>query len=207
MFQNQLTTNTLNRKQFSVILLLLLTFYSFNAFAKAKSGESGSDVISKPEAAQRAQVEAPALAFGVPIGSYAVNEGPVWTTNPPTYTCLEACAMNFGGSSTDYACSTESDGINNLAWASTWGTPQYCVGGIPVAGDFKLNDFYDCGSTDCSVSAYVDDHCGSDSINYCYLIDPPSTVPVPSLTSWGLVILVALLGLVGLYIRRRFIRV
>jgi cysteine-rich repeat protein len=40
------------------------------------------------------------------VGSYNVGAGPDWNSNPPTYTCREACALVFGGAADDYRCST-----------------------------------------------------------------------------------------------------
>ena len=28
--------------------------------------------------------------------SYHIDDGPPWNTNPPTYSCVEACALLFG---------------------------------------------------------------------------------------------------------------
>ncbi len=99
-------------------------------------------------------------------GQFAVNEGPVWYNNPPSYSCLDACALKFGGAAADYACSTSATSIDHQAWLDGWGTMQYC-GNTPAAEDFKKSVNYDCGGTACSFSAYVSDH-GCSKVNYCF---------------------------------------
>jgi len=99
-----------------------------------------------------------------PVGNFNVDEGPDWTTNPQTYTCLEACAMLFGGADTDYQCSTSPSFVDNLAFSSSWG-----VGGCAqIAEDFKLNTNYNCGAVGCSTSTYVTDNCTGSNTNYCW---------------------------------------
>jgi hypothetical protein len=103
------------------------------------------------------------------VGQYNVHNGPNWNNNPPTYTCIETCAMLFGAG--NYNCSTSFATINNQAWASEWGDLIHCNNGmgVPVAENYKLNTFYNCGNVDCSVSAYVQDNCYDNmSINYCW---------------------------------------
>ena len=138
------------------------------------------------------------------IGSFNVGDGPVWTSNPPTYTCLEACALLFGGTSTDYQCSTDSGLIDNQAFVDGWGDTQYC--NAPVAEDFKLNDPYDCGSSGCSYSAYVSDHpeCGS-STNYCFASGATGdTTPVPVMSrTWVVAMSLGMLVMGALMLRRR----
>ncbi len=95
-------------------------------------------------------------------GSFRVNDGPSWTTVPPTYTCREACAMLFGGFAGDYACSTTPGAIDRQAYTSTYG-----VGGCNVyPDDYKVDVTYD--STG-DVSAYVTDNCTfPPNTNYCF---------------------------------------
>jgi len=109
-------------------------------------------------------------ALEAPIGSYALDDAPFWTTDPPTYTCLEACALVFGGVDTDYRCSISSSTITDTAWYSGYADSQYCEpGGNPRPADWKVGTNYDCGVFACSYSAYVDDNCNSGtSINYCW---------------------------------------
>ncbi|MCK5378303.1 MAG: hypothetical protein KAJ78_02820, partial [Acidobacteria bacterium] len=97
--------------------------------------------------------------------NYDVDDGPNWGDNPPVYSCLEACALLFGGIPGDYQCSTSSVVIDNLANASTWGIAGCQI----VAEDYSLDQGggYNCGSTGCSTSAYVDDNC-TGGTNYCW---------------------------------------
>lgn len=101
-----------------------------------------------------------------PIGSFKVGDGPLWSVNPPTYTCLEACALLFGGVDTDYQCSTSKAKLDNQAFVSGWGDGTYCT--TPVAEDFKKAATYNCGAVGCAYSAYVTDHCTSGETNYCW---------------------------------------
>jgi hypothetical protein len=104
-----------------------------------------------------------------PIGAFWVDDGANWSTNPPVYSCLDACAVIFGGVSTDYQCSTSGAFINNQAFVSGFADSTYCT--TPVAEDFKLEDpnnpGYQCGSFGCAYSAFVTDVCPS-SRNFCW---------------------------------------
>jgi cysteine-rich repeat protein len=101
------------------------------------------------------------------IGSYNVHSGPQWGTNPPTYSCREACALLFGGMANQYQCSTNGVNITGTGFYSGWGDPQYCTNA--QQHDFKKSAFYNCGNFFCSYSAYVQDHCfNNTSINYCW---------------------------------------
>jgi hypothetical protein len=209
MLNYSLKRTTTNRLFHAFVVSMI--FISFNTLAAEPSGWS-PDMAEKKAAGpvSAAKAEAlPPLAPDTPIGSFLVGDGPLWTTDPQTYTCMEACSTVFGGTADMYACSTVDNGINNLAWASTWGAnPNHCSNGTAVADDFKLGTNYDCGSGGCSISAYVQDHCGdpginTESTNYCYLAAPPD--PVPTMSSWSSLLLVVLLGLVGFSLRHRFI--
>lgn len=103
-------------------------------------------------------------------GSYHVLDGPNWWEGPPSYSCIEACSMLFGGNPIDYSCSTVNDNINNLAHYDGWGMHD-CSTQI-YAQDFKQptdGSSYDCGTVGCSWSAYVHDGCfdGLDE-NFCW---------------------------------------
>ncbi len=104
-------------------------------------------------------------------GSYQVNEGPSWTTDPPTYSCVEGCAEVFGGSAADYVCSTSGSRVDHSSYVDGWGDPAYCSD--PVDHDFKQGVTYDCGAAGCSYSAYVSDHSCA-SVNYCYSAGAPA---------------------------------
>jgi len=111
---------------------------------------------------------APPAAGQALRGSFEVDSGPPWFDSPPTYTCLEACALLFGGDASGYDCSTSAASIDNQAFVSGWGTDQYCI--TPVAEDFKVGDTVsDCGSVGCYYSAYVSDWCDAGVTNHCWL--------------------------------------
>lgn len=130
------------------------------------------------------------------IGSYQVSDGPNFTADPPTYSCLEACAEVFGGASADYACSTSDASVDNQAYVSTWGT-----GCSIAAEDTKLGTNYNCGADGCSISAYVEDWCFGSQVNYCYAgsVLPPEPLPaepVPTVGGVG-VLALSLLMMLG----------
>jgi Cys-rich repeat protein len=103
------------------------------------------------------------------VGQFMVNMGPMWTTNPPCYTCQEACALLYGGAANTYGCSTQMNIVDHMASVDGWGDSTHCVaqGGTPVADTYKVGNTYDCGAQSCSFSAYVTDH-GCTSVNYCF---------------------------------------
>jgi hypothetical protein len=103
------------------------------------------------------------------VGHFAVSDGPHWTTNPPTYSCRQACALLFGGAASNYRCSVNPTSITGTAWADGYADTSHCgaSGGTPVADNWKVGTNYNCGSAACSFSAYVSDHSCS-SVNYCY---------------------------------------
>jgi hypothetical protein len=98
-------------------------------------------------------------------GQFAVNDGPLWSTNPPVYSCLEACALVLGGTTADYQCSVSNTAITNTAYLVGPQDPQYCTN--PMPEDFKVGTNYNCGSMGCAYSAYVSDF-NCSSINYCW---------------------------------------
>jgi cysteine-rich repeat protein len=101
----------------------------------------------------------------VVVGSYEVDDGASWGSNPPCYTCREACAVVFGGSSSQYQCSTTNSSINNQARSTTWG-----ISGCGLVADtYKKNTYYNCGGSNCSTSCYVQDNCqGASGTNWCW---------------------------------------
>ncbi len=101
-------------------------------------------------------------------GSYAVNEGPLWTTpGLVPYSCQEACALQFGGHAAQYECSTVPGEVNRRAFYSGYADGDYCQG-EGLGDDFKLGDVYNCGQFGCAYSAFVTDNCGDESVNYCW---------------------------------------
>ena len=105
------------------------------------------------------------------VGQFSVNQGPQWSNaGVVSYSCLEACAMLFGGAAGQYHCSTTNGVLNNRSHVSGWGDAQYCTANT-VAENFKApagGGAYDCGAVGCSYSAYVTDHCQADAVNYCW---------------------------------------
>ncbi len=87
------------------------------------------------------------------VGSWEVDQGPYWNTSPPpiAYSGVDAAALLFGGSPSDYVISTVDNNpanINRLAWVSViyigtdtvadtfvQGTP---FGGVPEPATWAL---------------------------------------------------------------------
>ena len=113
------------------------------------------------------------------VGSFMVGDGPSYELNPPVYTCLETCALLFGGEAAEYACSTSDQEIDHSAWLDGWGDPwSYCTD-VPGPENFKAGGNYnDCTEPGCAYTAYVADHfCGGP--NFCWrgdVVDPPTGV-------------------------------
>jgi hypothetical protein len=119
------------------------------------------------------------------VGSWEVDDGPFWETNPATYTGQEAAAFLFGGSPTDYVISTIDAtvaNIDNMAWHSIWGVPD----GTKFAQDFKIDwgapGYNDpTGINNSASSAFVQDNAiGADFTNYAFRVDRVNAVPEPS---------------------------
>lgn len=145
------------------------------------------------------------------VGSWAVNDGPNWISNPQVYSGQEAAALLFGGSAADYVISTVSNlvaDINFSAWLDGWGDDfTYAFSGNPAAQGYSL-DITGLGYDGCSIagtgcffsaySAYVSDH-GVNLTNYAFKVDAVAPVPVPAA---GLLLIGAIGGL-GFVARRR----
>ena len=96
------------------------------------------------------------------VGNYTVNSGPPYSSNPPCYTCQQACAMVLGGSTSSYRCSTGSSYLNYQAYETSYG-----ISGCQVTNDtYSLGNTYNCGTTGCSYSAFCADNC--QNTNYCW---------------------------------------
>jgi len=91
--------------------------------------------------------------------SYEVSSGPSWESDPPTYSCVAACALLFGGSESDYQGSVESNMITTTCSISVYG--EGC--------DSKDNSDSRCDTynADGCASAYVNDECQGKT-NYCF---------------------------------------
>ncbi len=100
--------------------------------------------------------------------AYFVAGGTYWQFDPSTYSCVEACALIFGGVAANYSCSTTPSSINHLAYVDGYADPSHCTS--PVSETYKLNTHYNCGSFGCAYSAYVGDNCGNygNPANYCF---------------------------------------
>ena len=137
------------------------------------------------------------------VGSFQVDYGPKWTTNPAVYSAAEAAALLFGGSAGDYDISTISAdpfSINNMGWYTTWGLG----GGQMYHEDFKLDlgnpGYNDPGENGSAISAYTDDNAvGSQYTNYVFRVDALGAVPEPS--TWAMMLFG--FGAVGFAMRRR----
>ncbi len=137
---------------------------------------------SAPEAAAPAgPVAAAAVAVLLAPQSFDVGAGPEWST-ATAYSCLQACALLFGGASADWACSTSATEVDHLGWYSRFGSSENCgPTGTPLAEDFNPGGSYQVAG----VSAYVNDWCfaGEGSINYCHAVvvaPPPPPPPTPA---------------------------
>lgn len=138
------------------------------------------------------------------VGSFIVDSGPLWTTNPPVYSAQEAAALLFGGSASSYAISTNSSTTDPSTITHTgnydgWGEPcsvfaeSYKLDVAPAGYQFP-------GGLNTSWSAYVNDH-NCAQVNYVWRVVPTA---VPTLSEWAMIALSALLGLLGLgWMRRR----
>lgn len=142
-----------------------------------------------------------ANAMPVYVGSYQVDQGPNWTTNPTVYSATEAAALLFGGVASDYDISTvdlNPLNINNMGWYTIWGVG----GGTMFAEDYKLDlgapGYNSPGGGNTAISAYTWDNAqGPQYTNYVFRVGQDNTVPEPaSLAMIGL-------GLAGLGAMRR----
>ena len=179
-------------------LLWLLAWLPAAAGFAQPSGSGGRDFTSHPASNAPRVTNSSQIQLGAVelIGSYAVSDGPHWEDDETVaYTCLEGCALVFGGEADNYQCSTSDSSIDNMAWADGWANFSHCKGqgNDPVAEDFKVGGPTDCGEDDCYFSAYVDDHGCDESINYCYA--DPAVVPATPL--WALAALLSILVALG----------
>jgi len=128
-------------------------------------------------------LSASADATPVFVGSWEVNQGPYWGTDPIAYTGQEAAALLFGGSPSDYSISTVDSNpadINNMAWYSVIGYYGPNNGGIAFAQDYVASGSDQCcglyysgggynfNDVNEAASAYVADNAGPGNVNFAF---------------------------------------
>ncbi len=119
------------------------------------------------------------------VGSFMSNDGPNWQSNPSVYSGVEAAALIFGGSPSDYAISTNPDitdpsTITHTAWVSIWG-----IGCQELPEDYSLDlgapGYNDPGGNNTAASAYVQDWCFGGQTNYVWALN---NLSIPFVTTW-----------------------
>ena len=136
-------------------------------------------------------------------GSWRVDQGASWTTNPAVYSGQEAAALLFGGVASDYAISTFADlsNITRTAWYSIWGVSGGTAFADNLHHDLGAPGYNAPGGTNTAYSAYVQDNAiGAQYTNYAYRVTDIAA-PVPEPETYAM--LLAGLGLMGGIARRR----
>jgi hypothetical protein len=149
-----------------------------------------------------AAIGAVAQAAPAYVGSFKVDDGPAWTTNPPVYSGKDAAALLFGGAPSDYAISTNANTTNpgtitNTAWYDGWG--ESCT---EYADTYKLDvnsdGYQNPGGTNTARSAYVSDH-GCGQVNYVWRLNGQAqAAQIPTMNLPALMSLAGLLAVFGI---------
>jgi hypothetical protein len=137
------------------------------------------------------------------VGSWEVDQGPTWSSQPLAYTGQQAAALLFGGNASDYSISTVGQSpstVNHEAWYSVLGAADGYIfaenyvstNSSQAPGYYYSGSSYRFNDTTEAASAYVWDNAqGSYYTNYAFT---GSAVPLPpSMLLLGS----GLLGLVG----------
>ncbi|TXD71600.1 lectin-like protein, partial [Aequorivita antarctica] len=118
------------------------------------------------------------------VGSFKTSDGPSWGGNPAAISAVEAAALIFGGSPSDYAISTNPNTTDPLTITHTaWATIYAVADCQEVAEDYFLDlgapGYSDPAVAGSGVSAYVNDNCTFGNTNYVWLVDPAPSITCP----------------------------
>lgn len=135
----------------------------------------------------------PVSAFAMPsyVGSFEVDDGPWWTSNPGVYSGVEAAALLFGGLASDYRISIDGSLDANTITDTAWYTIVGIAGGHIYDDDYSL-DMGEDGYAGAGwihggdISAYTGDNArGASYTNYVWrdsaAVSEPSTLALVGL--------------------------
>lgn len=137
----------------------------------AHCGACGNACTGEATCQAGACTSPPPPPSSAPPRSFDVGDGPSWSSATAS-SCVQACALLFGGAQGDWSCSTSATWVNHYAWYSKLGSSEHCgPTGTPLPEDFAATGPY----ATAGYSAYVLDWCfpGEGSINYCSLNTAP----------------------------------